>query len=81
MKSGHLKTPQLEFYRQNGYCLVENIVSKEDCQLLIAEANRAAKGKYNLRLDMHQSPEFHKIHIRKDILAMADQLCEHRSAQ
>ena len=78
MKSGHLKESQLNFYRQNGYCLVENVVSKEDCRLLIAEANRAAKGKYNLRLNMHQSPKFHKIHIRKDILAMADQLCEHR---
>ena len=78
MKSGHLKESQLNFYRQNGYCLVENVISKEDCRLLIAEANRAAKGKYNLHLNMHQSPEFHKIHIRKDILAMADQLCEHR---
>ena len=36
MKSGHLKTPQLEFYRQNGYCLVENVINKEDCRLLIA---------------------------------------------
>ena len=78
MNSGYLKESQLNFYRQNGYCLVENVVSKEDCRLLIAEANRAAKGKYNLRLNMHQSPEFHKIHVRKDILAMADQLCEHR---
>jgi len=64
---------QLQFYRENGYLIVEKFLSGEACDTLIAGAAAVANGHYTNLLNLHaRTAEFHQLLTHPEILSMAD---------
>lgn len=74
-----LTAGQTDFYRENGYLVIEGFVPRERCASLADEAHAAAGGHYANMLDLHvRSRSFHDLLVDPEILALADELQQAR---
>lgn len=74
-----LTQAERDFYQENGYLLIEGIVSHERCDRLIEESERVAKGQYRSYLTMHKESELFLETMRDpNLLQLLDDLQDHR---
>ena len=78
-KSAALTQAQIDFYRDNGYLVLEGRLGAERCDALSAEADAIAEGRYFNMLDLHaRSRAFHELLTDPQILALEDELQQAR---
>ena len=68
VRSHSIKADEKQYYQDNGYLLLEDIISIERCDQLIAEAERVAAGEYRSYLTMHQESSLFLETLRDPIL-------------
>jgi hypothetical protein len=56
-----LSQEQIDFYYENGYLHLKKVFNKEQCQLLIDEADNYANGHFTNYLHMHKTVLFQKV--------------------
>lgn len=79
-QNGYILTPdQIDFFHENGYLHLKNIISDELCQKLIQEADEHANGHYTNYLDLHHKPFWHSIHTGKTMCDIGDALLPDRA--
>lgn len=70
-----LPEDQVQFFKDNGYLIIENFLSEQACQFLVAEAEFIAQGHHTNILNLHRkAASYHGLITNKEILQLADQL-------
>jgi hypothetical protein len=74
-----LTQDQIQFFHENGYLHLKNVLSEEECQLLIEEADNHANGHYSNYLNMHYQPYFSLVHRGKTFCDIGDALLKNKA--
>ena len=74
-----LSIEQKNFYEQNGFLRIKNVISEDDCKKLIKESDEFSNGFYTNYLDMHKYKGFKKMHTGKTLCDIADSILEKRA--
>lgn len=73
-----LTEEQIEYFNNNGFLHLKNVISQDFCLKLIDEAELKANGFYTNYLTFHETGEFQKLHTGKTMCDIADTICNHR---
>jgi len=76
-----LKTEQLNFYRDNGYLHLKNIISEDDVKQCIEDSDihAARNGLYTNYLDLHHYGKFKELHTGKILCTLGDSVLGDRA--
>ena len=74
-----LNLDQHEFYKKNGYLILEKVIDSDTVERLKKDADEHARGFYTNYLDMHHVGTFKEIHTGSLLCSIADQICSHRA--
>ncbi|MGK0238673.1 MAG: ectoine hydroxylase-related dioxygenase (phytanoyl-CoA dioxygenase family) [Candidatus Pelagisphaera sp.] len=67
------------FYHENGYLVIEDLVSKEQCDKLIQASEEVAKNDYRSYLTMHHKSETFRDTLRnQNLVDLLDDIQDHR---
>ena len=70
-----LSSAQKEFYAENGYLVIENVLSEAECAKLRQDADAAANGHFTNFLDLHRRVEsYHQLILSPKLLPLLDDL-------
>ncbi len=70
-----LSAEQKAFYAENGYLVLDELFTKEECAKLRKDADEAAEGRFTNYLDLHKRREsFHNLIISPKLLPILDEL-------
>jgi ectoine hydroxylase-related dioxygenase (phytanoyl-CoA dioxygenase family) len=70
-----LSDKQKAFYAENGYLVLDEFFTKDECARLRQDADEAAEGRFTNILDLHKRREsFHNLIISQKLLPVLDEL-------